>query len=195
MTRDYFANNVETWDELIEFCNGIGYDLNVYDEYSRDEVVDQQLVERIHDSGWEEIYSWLEDIPTGYEYYRIDDYNDFVGLDEEDFADYKNDVLEYADDDGEVWDEDTEDEEINVTPYEYNDDIDAEFEPAPLSNLFSEECVKKFVREQPSLETNWFNNDEPDFESEPESESEYEYEVEDEEVYNDDDLLMMIMSA
>ena len=193
MTRDYFINNVDTWDELVEFCNEIDYDLNVYDEYARDEIVDNQLAERVHDDGWQSIYSWLEDIPSGYDYYRIDDYNDFVGLDDDDFSDCKDDVLEYADECGDAWEEEAEDNEPDIAPYEY-DNNDAEFEPAPLSDLFGEQYAKKFVREQTPPKTDWFDGDKTCSESEPELEPEYEYETE-EEAYDDDDLFMMIMSA
>lgn len=72
MTRIEFLGNVNDWPELIEFCNDMGcrYCDDVYFE---------------------------KDIHSGYDYYRCDNLGNWEGLDDFDFADYKNDVLGWMD--------------------------------------------------------------------------------------------------
>lgn len=57
------------------------------------------------------IRGYLDEIPTGYEYYRCDGSFDYTGLDDDsDFEDYKIRVLEWMDDEG-LWDAEEDDDE------------------------------------------------------------------------------------
>lgn len=116
MTRQEFIDNVTCWSDLITFCDDEGCDYcgNVYDEDLKDEYFDEHIVDMARNAdGWSDLYRELDDIPTGYDYYIYND-DGWFGADYEDFDDYKNDVLEWADD-HDVWDE--EDDEDYVEDY------------------------------------------------------------------------------
>lgn len=113
MTRHEFLDDVCDFSELRDFCygNDCGICDDIYDDESKDDYINEHLWDMADDAdGWQSLYRTLNDIPTGYDYYRLDDYGDFNGLDDDDFEDYKNDVLEWMDD-NECWDEDEDDDE------------------------------------------------------------------------------------
>lgn len=111
MTRNEFLDSVNVWYELIEFCNDVGcsYCDDVYSEESMNEDIDERLADWACEYTWQELHSKLDDIPSGYDYYRCDDYGDWEGLGDSDFDDYKDDVLEWMDNNG-YWDEDDDDD-------------------------------------------------------------------------------------
>lgn len=119
MTRQEFIDNTTTFWELIDFCN----DYNCYvcedvvdDEY-RDELIDEEVSSIVEDEHWYTIRDLLDNIPTGYSYYRANGGLDFDGLDTEDFNYYFEEVLDWADSNG-VFDDEDEDEE------EYDEPVD-----------------------------------------------------------------------
>lgn len=128
MTRNDFLENITTFGDLKDFCDNEGCTLldDVYDEASRDNYIDDHLVDWAREGCWRDLYNTLEVIPEGYDWYRHGVYEDWCGLDDnEDFEEYKNDVLYWADDNC-IWDEDEEENEENV------DSIDGEDnDPAP----------------------------------------------------------------
>lgn len=110
MTRNEFLDTVNDWYELIEFCNDVGcsYCDDVYSEESMNDDINERLTDWAQECTWQELYSRLDDIPSGYDYYRCNDYGDWESLDDSDFDDYKDDVLEWMDNNG-YWDEDDDD--------------------------------------------------------------------------------------
>ena len=134
MTRQEFIDDVTCWGELIDFCNDEGCDYldNIYDEDARDDYINEyQLEDWVRNNTWSNLYSLLDDIPSGYDYYRIDEYGDWEGLDDYDFGDYKDDVLRWADDIG-IFDE--EDEEEDPADYGIEDEeVDDEEIEEPIS--------------------------------------------------------------
>ena len=121
MTRDEFYEEVASWYDLINFCSDNGCEdfvSDIYDEDARDEYINDCLVDWARSDTWTELYSRLEDIPTGYEYYR-NEYGDWEGLDDGDFDDIREEVAEWCDRNG-IWDEEEEDE-----PDEEDDEEDA----------------------------------------------------------------------
>lgn len=123
MTREDFIENIQSWEDLISFCSDYGCDYckDVYDDDQRDDYINEDLVDMARNSDdWRDLRNMLNDIPTGYDYYIKDDYDEFREADNDDFEDYKSSVLEWGDD-GDVWDEDEEED--------YYDDEDEE--PAP----------------------------------------------------------------
>lgn len=111
MTRQEFLENVTTFGELKDFCYDQDCDLleDVYDEDSMNEDINEHLVDWAYNDTWQELYSRLEDIPTGYDWYRNDDYDGWIGLDDSDFDQYKQDVLDWMDVNG-YWEDDEDDE-------------------------------------------------------------------------------------
>jgi len=134
MTRQEFIDDVTCWGELIDFCNDEGCDYldNIYDEDARDDYINEyQLEDWARNNTWRNLYSLLEDLAVDYDYYRIDEYGDWVGLDDYDLDDYKDDVLRWADDRG-IFDE--EDEEEDPADYGIEDEeVDDEEVEEPIS--------------------------------------------------------------
>ena len=94
MTRQEFIDDVTTWWELIDFCNNEGCDVceYVYSSDVYDDLINEDLQEMVRHESWHSVYSWLDNLPSGYDYY--DTYDDYVGLDDNwDFDRYKEDVL------------------------------------------------------------------------------------------------------
>lgn len=139
MTRAEFFENVTSWWELKDFCSEQRCDLcdDIYDEEGRDDYINDCLMDWARNDSWTELLSRLEDIPTGYDYYRYDDYGDWVGLDDGDFDEIRDEVAEWMDDNG-YWDDD--EEEANDDEEEaFDDEEDAEpidDEDCSLGELF-----------------------------------------------------------
>ena len=134
MTRQEFIDEIYEWGRLIDFCNDEGCDYldNIYTEDARDDYINEyQLEDWARNNTWRNLYSLLEDLTADYDYYRIDEYGDWVGLDDYDFDDYKDDVLRWADDRG-IFDE--EDEEEDPADYGIEDEeVDDEEVEEPIS--------------------------------------------------------------
>lgn len=129
MTRDEFIENVTYIGDLIEFCcdNGIEHLVeDVYTEDQLDDYINNNLTEMASDANsWRELRDTLYDIPTGEDYYIVNGLYDISEFDQYDFDRFKRDVLEYCDDDGEIFDEEDEDEEEEEEEYDafdYPDD-------------------------------------------------------------------------
>ena len=155
MTRDEFINGINEWWELIDFCNNEDCDIceDIYDEDERDDYINSNLYEIAEEAGnWCDLKETLEDIPTDDGYYLCNGWTDWDWLDDDDFRAYKNDVLEWMDD-NDMWD-DEEDEEYDEEFYDeyapgdgeeppYEEDIDPydlvplEEEDISVSDLFS----------------------------------------------------------
>lgn len=147
MTRNEFLNDVSSWYELIEFCNDNGCSIcdDIISEDDRDDEIDGDIEDAIRNERWYDIKRYLENIPTGYDYYLRNSMFDYDGLGDSDFDDYKDDVLEWADDAGDVWDEDPEDEDYDVfaeqTPTEEDIEPPPEAEDFTVSELIGMCCV------------------------------------------------------
>lgn len=128
MTRTNFIENVTEWNELTEFCRDMDCDVcdDIIDADDLDSYVNTDLRDAVaNGEDWEDIYRWLDGISTGYEYYRVDGSFDYEPMDNgHDFDSYKNDVIEWMDDNG-LWDEE-DDEEYDEEGY---DDDEAGFYP------------------------------------------------------------------
>lgn len=138
MTRNEFINDINDWEELIDFCRDMNYELcdDIYSEYSRDDYINDYLENIASECGdWRSLISTLEDITTGYDYYLYESTTDWRGLDDGDFECYKETVVEWMDD-RELWseEEDDEEEECNVDPYDLSP---LETEDISISELFS----------------------------------------------------------
>lgn len=141
MTRQEFLDEVCTWGDLIDFCRDNRMDdfvEDIYDEEARNDYINECLVDWARDNTWDELYSILDRIPTGYEYYRYD-YGDWDGLTDDDFYDDKQEVEEYAVANG-VFDTDEEDEEEpedEPEEEELEDEEPIEDEDLSLDEFFS----------------------------------------------------------
>lgn len=132
MTRDEFINQITFWYELIDFCNDYGCDVcsGIYDDDQRNECIDDELVDMARHNTWEELRDILNNYDTGYDYWYKDEYDGWVGLTDGDFDDYKDDVLSWADNSGDIWDED-EEQVTDEETIRWNNDVEEE----PLRNI------------------------------------------------------------
>lgn len=123
MTRQEFLDEITTIWELLDWCsdnNCYIYD-EIQDQDGYDEWIGDLLSDRARDWSWQDIESWLSDLPQGYEYYRYSEYDDsWTGIGDYDFADLRDEALEWGDD-HDVWD--------NAEGEEEEDDPEPEPEP------------------------------------------------------------------
>lgn len=127
MTRHEFFEDITEWWQLIEFCRDNGYDgyvEDIYDDDGRDEFINECLVDWAREDTWRELLNRLDDIPTGYAYYRYN-YGDWDGLDDGDLEALKRDVAAECDADG-LWDEEDTDEEDDEDEFADDEDFDEE---------------------------------------------------------------------
>lgn len=113
MTREEFIDDITNFSELKEFCYDFDCELldDVYDQESMDDDINAWIDDNHRDYSWDELRDDLNDIPTGYDYYVQTGVLEYEGLDITDFQSYKNDVIEWCDE-NEIWeDEEEEDEE------------------------------------------------------------------------------------
>lgn len=130
MTRSEFLENVDTWGDLLSFCSDecCGYCEDIYYEDDRDEYIDNEISDWT--SGWEDLYNYLDCIPTGYDFYQLCN-GEWYGADDSMFDDYKTEVLEWGDN-HDVWDEEDEEEDFDE---DGEDDVEFE-EGCSLKELF-----------------------------------------------------------
>lgn len=130
MTRAEFIDTVNEWWELIDFCSDENCDIcnDIYSDDERDDYINQRLSDIAGNAGdWRSLRDELYDITTGYDYYLYNDWTDWIGLTDEDFEDYKQQVLLWMDN-GDWW-EDEDDEEDWFEDEPIPSDIDTqEFE-------------------------------------------------------------------
>lgn len=124
MTRHEFIENIDNWEELLDFCYNYNCDIcdNVYDSEERDEYIDNNFYGLCREECWTTVRDYLNEIPTENDYYKNNcSYLDWTGLDnEDDFEGYKQDALDWGDD-NDIWDEeesDKEEEELDPVPEE-----------------------------------------------------------------------------
>lgn len=120
MTREQFENDVTCVSELIEFCND--HDLDYCSEWVYCDDYDQWVCEDINDStgsdSWEDIRDWLNDLPTGYDFYIRNGRLDYYGMDEmsDEFYSQRESIADQLESDGFFdyeGDEDDEDEDYD----------------------------------------------------------------------------------
>lgn len=124
MTRLEFLDNVTCFSELIEFCDEIRCDL-CEDVICYDDLYDNVL-DDIRDDAPDclsDLQSYIGDISTNYDWYCRGGWLDYRGLTDEDFEEYKQDVLDYAEEYGDFDEEDEDD------CGEYEDEEEAPAEP------------------------------------------------------------------
>lgn len=141
MTRAEFYENVTTWWDLKNFCSDEDCDIcnDIYDEEGRDDYINDCLMDWARDDSWSELLARLEDIPTGYDYYRYNDYCEWEGLDDGDFDELRDEVAEWMDENGYWDDEEEEQEDDEEEPFD--DEEDAPYiDPEDAEPIDDEDC-------------------------------------------------------
>ena len=132
MTRNDFLNNVTEWWELLDFCSDEGCYIceDIIDSDQLDEYVEEDI--RDTNYSWRDIRDSLSEIPTGYGYYRMNGSFDYDGMDENDFDSYKDDVLEWGDNNG-VWEDEPDEDDDFDTDAMFNEE-DSEPDESPVED-------------------------------------------------------------
>lgn len=143
MTRAEFNDNVNDFGELISICcdYGLEYIDCIYDSYDRDSEIAEDLDDLLRDINyeWWRLRDILNDIPTGYDYYRKISGSEWTPLDDQDFEDIKADVRDWLESTGNFDDADEEDD-YEEDDNEQDDEFDVD-EPFSLRFLY-EQCTK-----------------------------------------------------
>lgn len=168
MTRQEFIDDVTTWSELLQFCYDEDYDTNdIYTSEQRDDYINDELMDWARNDSWRDMLDALRALEDndGYDYYRHDDYGDWIGLDDGDdeFDDFKDNVLEWMDENA-YWPDDEEDEgeeeyddEEEAPPADDEDsanddeeDFDIEDEDCSVGEMFaaSVHCIRAIAQEE-----------------------------------------------
>lgn len=146
MTRTEFFDTVTTWWDLKNFCSDEQCDFcdDIYDEEDRDGYINDCLMDWAQNDTWQELYSRLEDIPTGYDFYRCDDSGEWSGLDDGDFGRLRGEIADWMDENG-YWDDDEEeaDEEGDEEPFDdEEEESPVEDEDCSLGELFAASATR-----------------------------------------------------
>ena len=138
MTANEFLENVNDYYDLKEFCSEIGceYCDNILSDDGLDEEVEWAIGECHREYSWREIRDLLSEVPTGYNWYRLDGTFDYVGLDEYDFADSKDEVYSWAHYNG-YFDEEEAEERVTREEPEEEPLEDEDFSVADLMGMCS----------------------------------------------------------
>ena len=131
MTRQEFIDDVLDFQQLVDFASEFGYE---FDE-SYDDVINDELTE--NDQGWQDVKDWLNSLPDGYDFYIRDRWGDWEGRSSDDIDDLKEEFLNWADDDGGVFDEEYEEEEAEEEEAEEEEleEEETEEESAPETDF------------------------------------------------------------
>ena len=135
MTANEFLENVNDYYDLKDFCSDVGceYCDDIVDEDTMDEDIEYALDEYRRDYNWKEIRDLLSEIPPGYDWYRCNSSFDYDGLDDSDFDDSKDEVYDWAFNNGYFDDEEPEEDE-------YNDEvIEDDFYEEPVEDPVADE--------------------------------------------------------
>ncbi len=132
MTKTDFLDDIDTWSRLMDFCDEENCDIceDVYDKDEVDSKIDEDIIEELRYTPWQNIRDNLNNIPEGSEYYYRQDSLDYSALDDIGFDNYKDRVVDWMDE-NESWDEEDENEswdEEDVTNVEdIVEDLQEEF--------------------------------------------------------------------
>lgn len=105
MTRQEFLDEITDWGDLLNWCSDHRCYIceNIYDDEQRDYYIDDQLVDMARINSWQDLRDELNNLDTNNYYWSNED-GDWRGVDDE-FDDYRDDVLNWAEENGEIDDE------------------------------------------------------------------------------------------
>lgn len=148
MTRNEFIEDINDWESLIDFA--VEIECGECDELVLGESLSGRIADDLddyaYDYDWRDIRGWLNDIRDGHDCYRRDGSFEYTALDDDDFDEIKNDVLNYADR-YDYWDPDDEeelDEEVEDYEDEEEEDFEVPEEEFSVSDLFGF-CTEKLA--------------------------------------------------
>lgn len=149
MTKQEFIDRVNDFEDLLNFCsnesieNDLDWYYDIYDYNEMREEVERDITEALNSNYWYDIRDMLNDIPDRGVYFERSDILMYNCIDD-DFDQFKDDVLQYANA-HELWEEDeTESETEAFTDTDYNTLLVAD-EPFSLEELLFSTNIKGAV--------------------------------------------------
>lgn len=134
MTRQEFIDQIQTLDQLTDFAYEFDYVFDdVYSEAAYDDEINDDVSD--YDGSWREIKSWLESLPDGYDFYVRDCWGDWEGRNDDEIDDLKEEFLDWADSEGDVFDEEEEDDDEEYDKEDLSDSEPEAEEPEPEPDL------------------------------------------------------------
>lgn len=114
MTRNEFEDAMCCFADLLEFCEEFGCYVmeDVIDDDTLDEYINDTIASTYDD--WRSIRDNLNDIPTGYDYYLWNGYEDVSGVDGDDFEYYYSEIFDWCEHEG-IFDEDEDENGAEYT--------------------------------------------------------------------------------
>lgn len=124
MTRQEFIDTVTSWQQLIDFC--YEYDCDICEDIVasgdlRDCIADD-FENFARDYSWVDIRDWLNRIDDNAWFYRRDGSFEYEPVDN-DFGQYKSDVVDWCDADASVFDDEYDDDEEECGDDEETDEF------------------------------------------------------------------------
>lgn len=135
MTKDEFYEYVCDFSGLIDFCHEYCIERfieNIISEDERDDIIDEYIESEIRNTRWYDIRVALDDIESGFDFYRHQGDVDFTPLDDYDFDELVEEVLSYCYEEGIVdyeSDEDSDNAEEESIENDTDDDAHIIYDP------------------------------------------------------------------
>ncbi len=160
MTQSEWWNTINDFNDLISWCrdNEMFEDEveNIISDDSYDEYVNEDISNYYY--GWRDLRDALDDLPYGYDWYRVDGMFDYVALDDSDFEDIKQDICDRLEDRGYFVAEEDEDEssqentELGSEEDELSEPDDQDWEINELDNSVLSSMLEDIDTEEPQEE-------------------------------------------
>ena len=128
MTREEWIEEIDSLSALIDWCRDNSECEDVFEDFIYEDDLDEYIADDIRNFDWEwyDLRDNLNNISTGYPWYRIDGSFDYVGFREYEYDEFKDTVLECLDEEG-YFDDEDEDEEP-VAPVHHDAPVRQEIE-------------------------------------------------------------------
>lgn len=149
MTKTYFRDYIDEFDDLVRFCNEVGCPVCEDLTDNLNEAVDDDFPTAHSRWYWKDIRDKLNDIDSGWDWYRHEDTLEFIPVDDE-FDAYKADVEEWCEE-NDVFDpeddeeEEEEEEEEEAYPDEPTEDLSGLCEVPEEFCSLSEDAIAGFL--------------------------------------------------
>ena len=133
MTAQEWRDEISDLWDLMSWCGEHGVCGNLVENIIDSDSFDQYVEDDINDRycGWMDLRDYLNDLPSGYDYYRYNGSFDYDGLTRSDYEEIREDVFDHLVDIGWFSDESEEESEMedDISQYESCDpEDDTEYE-------------------------------------------------------------------
>lgn len=158
MTLNEWWDTINDFNDLISWCrdNEMFEEEveNIIDDDSYDDYVNEDISNYYY--GWRDLRDALDGLPCGYDWYRVDGMFDYVGLDDSDFEDIKQDICDRLEDRGYFVEDDDEVDRQDAAPESEEEMFlefdDPDWEIDELDNSVLSSMLEDIQTEEPQNE-------------------------------------------